>query len=170
MARGQKYNNEIKEKAMALLATIDNLEEVERQTGIPKSTLGTWKKQKEKDEEFERLRTEKKKQFVKDAWRSIEKAIKLGERRLDRALNHEKELDDLIDDISTDGDVAAQTKQALISKIRTLQIQTVKDISTFVGIMYDKAALANGEASNKTELSGPSGGPVVFIHEGKLED
>lgn len=162
MARGQKYDNETKEKALAMLATDNNVAEIAKQIGIPERTLRDWKKEKEDDEEFAELRRKKKTEFVNKSWEVIEKALLLGKKRVERALNHEEELDNLIDEISADSEIHPLTKQALVSKIKTLQIQTVRDISTFIGTLYDKQALASGEANNKTELAGPNNGPLVL--------
>lgn len=158
--RGKKYSDEDKEKALALLATNSNILEISKQIGIPESTLRTWKEQAEKDEEFTKLRAKKKAEFVEKAWQSIEKALKLGERRLERALKHEAELDELIEEIEADSKMNGNLKATLIMKIRTLQIQGIRDISTFVGTLYDKQALAAGEATGRQEHTGRDGGPI----------
>jgi transposase-like protein len=160
MARGKKYSDEVREAAMAELATNNNMTNVAVELGIPKTTLATWKKEAESDENFVQLRTKKKEEFVRNAWRTIEDALTLGARRVKRALEHEAELDKLIDAIDDDGDIDAKDKIALIQKVHALQLQGIRDISTYIGTIYDKQALAAGEATGRQELTGKNGGPV----------
>lgn len=47
MARGQKIDAALKEQAIALLATTNNIAEVARKLNIKENTLRTWKKQLE---------------------------------------------------------------------------------------------------------------------------
>jgi uncharacterized protein YifN (PemK superfamily) len=162
MARGQKYNIEDKEKALAMLATNNNVAEIAKKLDIPESTLKTWKKEKENDEEFNELRLKKKREFVDKAWASIEMALQLGEKRIKRALEHESELDEIIDVIQ-DNDMNDKQKTALISKVRTLQIQGIRDISTFIGTLYDKQALANNEATNNLDIGNKDNKPFEVI-------
>jgi hypothetical protein len=152
MARGKKYNDEAKEKALAMLATNNNMEEIARELNIPKSTLCTWKKQHEDDEEFEQLRMKKKSEFISKAWESIEDALKLGNKRVKRALEHEAELDKIIELLIEDNELSNITKQSLIQKLKALQVQGIRDISTYIGTLYDKAALAAGEATVNTDM------------------
>lgn len=44
MAQGRKYNNDIKEKAFALLATNNNPQAVADELNIPYTTIKTWEK------------------------------------------------------------------------------------------------------------------------------
>ncbi len=163
MARGKKHDNETKEKALAMLATNNNIAELAKVLGIPESTLKTWRKEKEDDEEFAELRREKKAQFVNQAWNIIEDALKLGANRVKRALEHEAELDEIIDVISDDENLSDKMKSNLINKVRTLQIQGIKDISTFIGTLYDKQALAVGDATGRQEVTGKDGGPIKVV-------
>jgi transposase-like protein len=154
MGSYKQYSPEEKEKAIALIATGCSFTQISNDLDIPESTLKTWAKISEHDEDFVEFRLKKKKEFVDNAWSLIEKSIQLGHRRINRALKHEEELDLLIDEIQIDQDIPATTKQSLIQKVKTLQIQTIKDISTFVGTLYDKQALASGEANNKVDITG----------------
>lgn len=167
MAKGKKYPDDVREVAMAKIATNSNLTEVSAELGIPKSTLETWKQKASGDEEFVQLRAKKKEEFVKKAWRTIEDALQLGARRIKRALEHEAELDELIDAVECDGDLNDKTKQALIAKIRSLQLQGIRDISTYIGTLYDKQALAAGEASARVEATGKDGGPLEVVFVGR---
>lgn len=127
--RGKKFNDDIKEKAFALLATNNNAKVVADTLGLKYTTVKTWEKKflKEAEEQqkakaeaennqevadkqdtnFTNLRTEnlvelrnkKKKEFVDSSWNIISKAQKLLERRITRALESEDELDSLVKEI-----------------------------------------------------------------------
>ena len=119
--RGQKYDTMTKEKALAMMATNNNLTEVSRQLNIPVSTLESWKKEAlTKDDEFARVRSEKKKEFIQTAWRIIEKGSKILEKKMTEA--------------DTD-----------------LEKADMRAISTVLGTIYDKQALASAEPTQIVE-------------------
>ena len=119
--RGQKYDTLTKEKAMAMIATNNNLREVSRQLNIPLSTLETWKKEAlTSGDEFARVRDEKKREFIQTAWRIIEKGSKILDRKLTEA----------------DEDLSKADMRA---------------ISTVLGTIYDKQALASAEPTQIVE-------------------
>ena len=139
MAKGKKYNDDIKEKAFALLACNNNAQVVADKLGLPYTTVKTWEKNwirqaqerearqralqetpqgadnaeaegaptnpvtkstKFEDESLIELRKKKKAEFVDDAWGLIGKIRTLLERRLDRALDSEDVLDELVEEIT----------------------------------------------------------------------
>lgn len=74
MAKGKKYDDEIKEKALAMLATCRDIEEISKQLKIPGRTLRDWKAAeivKDGESDFARLRQEKKAEFINKAWEVI---------------------------------------------------------------------------------------------------
>jgi DNA-binding transcriptional MerR regulator len=156
--RGKRYNDEDKEKALALLATNNDIKGISKQLDIPERTLRDWKSVemvKEEESDIAKYRMEKRKEFVDNSWRIIEKSVELGEKRINRALEHESELDELIELINgmSADEMPQQTKMALIAKIKTLQIQSIKDLSTFIGTLYDKAALAAGDSTANNNVT-----------------
>jgi uncharacterized protein YjcR len=93
---GSKYKDDVKEQALAMLTTM-SYKEVSKNLNIPENTLRDWKKREDKiNPEFVKLRTKKKEEFVNSAWNIIEKANKLIERKIERALSIEDDIDDLI--------------------------------------------------------------------------
>ena len=65
MAKGKKYDPEIKERALALLAVYDSVSKVAKELNLPWSTVDTWKKEKSDDGSgFEKLREQKKEEFI----------------------------------------------------------------------------------------------------------
>lgn len=155
MAQGKKYNDDIKEKALALLAVNNNASHVAKELGLPKTTVFTWKKEynercKENGEEtIEQLRNENKKKFVNDAWRLIDKTKTLLERRLDRAIESEDELDELVEEICKldNKELTNEQRKVLYSKIKSLKLEQTKELAVVLGTLYDKQALANKEAT-----------------------
>lgn len=105
MAKGQKYNDDIKEKAYALLACNNNVSYVAEKLGLPRTTVKSWKeaydkKAKESGEEsIAELRQKKKEEFVEEAWGLIGKTQTLLERRLNRAIESENVIDELLNEI-----------------------------------------------------------------------
>lgn len=119
MARGKKYSDEIKEKAYFMYATSGNINEVSKELGVPYATVAGWLKAKARDapDEFDKLRDEKKKDFID---RSSE-LIDLAFDRLQEKLSGE-------DDIP------------------------VNHLTTVIGTLYDKRALAKGESTENTQV------------------
>lgn len=146
MARGKKYSDEIKEQAFLLYATCGSYAETARQLGLAKSTVKGWIDKKEPDA-LEQARTEKKMEFIDKASEIIDKGLLLLKRRINTALEYEDELDELIDEIfaSDREEISPDEKKALINKIRSLQVQKLGEITTAIGTLYDKRALAKGE-------------------------
>lgn len=155
MARGQKYNDDLKEKAFALLAVNNSVSLVAKELGLPRSTVKTWKEIYDKEAEkggeptIAELRQENKKRFVDDAWRLIDKTKTLLERRLDRALTNEDELDELLGEICKldNKELTNEQRKALYQKIKTLKLEQTKELAVVLGTLYDKQALANKEAT-----------------------
>lgn len=155
MARGQKYNDDIKEKAYALLATNNSVSYVAEQLGLPRSTVKTWKEQYDaKAEEsgeatLAKLRQKKKEEFVNRAWGIIGQTQTILERRLQRAIESEDKLDELLEEIC-ELDYKTLTdaqRKALYAKLSVIKVDDVKALGVVLGTVYDKQALANKEAT-----------------------
>ena len=180
MARGQKYNDDIKEKAFTLLAVNNNVQEVAKQLDLPYNTVKTWEKkflkeaeeqqkakaeaennQEAEDKQDTNLRTEnlvelrnkKKKEFVDSSWNIISKAQTLLERRITRALEKEDELDSLVTEIEQLDykDLSLEQRKALHKKMAAIKVEDVGKLATMLGTLYDKQALANNEATSKVD-------------------
>lgn len=151
MAQGSKYTDEQKEQALAMLTTM-SFKAVSKSLKIPERTLRDWKDTEEKiNPEFAKLRNEKKKAFVEKAWSIMEKANQLLERKLDRALNKEKELDDALDELYEETDFEKKKDREkylrVARKVDSLKMENIGQLSTVIGTLYDKQALINKEAT-----------------------
>ncbi len=172
MARGKKYNDDIKEKAFALLAVNNNVQYVAEALGLKYTTVKTWERQflarskeleKKQGEnpkgekettnsdelDLAKLRKKKKEEFVNDSWRLIGKIKTLLERRLERAIGSEDMIDELLAEITSldKKELTDAQRKALYMKISTIKVESVKELAVVLGTIYDKQALANKEAT-----------------------
>lgn len=153
MAKGKKYNEDVKEKAYALFASGNSYAFVSEKLGIPESTLRGWRKQPsnaENEEKLAELRAKKKQEFVDRAWRSIELSQNIMERRLRRALEQENEIDELlllVDESARDEGLTQEMKRGLLTRVSALHCDDLGKLVQVQGVLYDKQALANKEAT-----------------------
>lgn len=87
MPRGKKTDNETIYKIMISMFSTNNFNETSRQLNIPVKTVEKIYKENKDKEEFTKLCIEKKDEFVENASRIIDKAL----RRLEKALDNKKE-------------------------------------------------------------------------------
>jgi len=107
------------EKVRALLASGVGVNEVARQVGMSSAGVSGLKKRLEQDKSFEQERADKKQEFIELAWQAAAKGIRIVNAKLD--------------DIEKSQELAAKTD--------------MREISTAVGTMIDKARLAAGEST-----------------------
>lgn len=151
VARGKKYDLASKEKALAFMAASNNLEETSRQLNIPVTTLHTWKKEAEtKSQEFVELRNKRKQEFIEDAWNLITKSKQLLLKKLTRALESEDALNELLYEFETlnNKDISQEQRRAMYKKFANLKLEDIGKITTVLGTLYDKQALASEEATS----------------------
>lgn len=176
MAQGKKYNDDLKERAFALLACNNSVAYVAKELDLPYSTVKTWEKkflaqseelarqEKERDDgspndevaksndelDLAKLRKKKKEEFVESAWDLISKCETLIERRLNRAIGSEDVIDELLDEILQldHKELTEPQRKALYSRIAAIKIENVKELAVVLGTLYDKQALANKEATS----------------------
>lgn len=156
MSRGKKTPPEVIYQIMTSWTVTNNYKETARELDLPYMTVKSIVDKNKDKPEFVKLRNEKMSEFSTRASEIIQKGLTLLNRRLDRALASEEDLDLLIDEIyATDKEELSQDeKNRLVNKIRTLQVQNMKDITTAIGTLYDKKALADGKPTERTEIVG----------------
>lgn len=156
MSRGKKTPPEVIYQIMTSWTVTNNYKETARELDLPYMTVKSIVDKNKDKPEFVKLRNEKMNEFSARASEIIQKGLTLLNRRLDRALASEEDLDLLIDEIyATDKEELSQDeKNRLVNKIRTLQVQNMKDITTAIGTLYDKKALADGKPTERTEIIG----------------
>lgn len=160
--RGKKFNDDIKEKALALLATNNNAKFVADKLGLKYTTVKTWEKKfleqanagdVPQDKDLVALRKKKKAEFVDNAWEIIEKTQSLLMKRIERALDSEDKIDQLLEEILLldNKDLSQEQRKALYKKISTIKVEDVGKIATVLGTIYDKQALASNEPTSRVE-------------------
>jgi hypothetical protein len=154
MAKGKKTDNETIYKVMLSYITTRNYSETGRQLDMPESTVRKIIDDNREKPEFAKLCEEKRDEFVEKADKIIYKATELLERRLDTALESQDELEDMIQEIwdAGDNEIKGAKKKAMINKLSRLQLNALNEITTALGTMYDKRALAKGEPTSNEVL------------------
>lgn len=147
MARGKKTDYDTVYKIMVSWFSTHNYSETARQLNMPITTVKDIVNDNIDKPDFVNLRKEKENEFADKATEIIEKGLILLNRRLNRAINEEESLDELIDEVwdIDDDEMSYRDKDKLVNKIKTLQLQNIKDITTAIGTLYDKRALSKGE-------------------------
>ena len=164
--QGKGFGDNVKEKILAELAAGTSISDLARRYKIAKSTISGWKKalnnpgNQQKLDEFEQLRTEKKKEFIKGAWELIDDSLAVAKTRMSRARRLEQNIDILVEAIKkNNGEITKDTGLAwfdlldIIKELHSLKNPKLSEISTLIGTIYDKQAVASNEATSKTEHS-----------------
>ena len=139
--------------AFAEYGVCGNWEMVSQKLNIPVSTLKTWCRQHPPDkDDYAEYRREVKKGFIETASKAIENGAELINRRMETALKHQQELDRLLDDVAKDDEMTATQKKELLAKIRSIELHKLSEISTAIGTLYDKRALAQGQSTENTTI------------------
>ena len=147
MARGKKTSPEMIYKVMTSYAITNSYNQTAKDLGMPFETVRDIVKANQDADEFVKLRQQKRDEFADKATEIIDKGLLLLKRRMDRAIEEEETLDDLIEDIwaMDDEEMSQQTKTATVNKIKNMQLHNLKDITTAIGTLYDKRALSKGD-------------------------
>lgn len=151
MTKGQNRTPEEVTQILSTYAITDNLRETSRRIGIPLTTVKDIVDRHRGTKEFEELRTQKREEFGQRASRIVFKGLTLLERRYDKALDNEEELEDLINLITNSKDeISYKEKMDLTKKIGKLELNTLSEITTSMGTLFDKMRLANGESTENS--------------------
>ncbi len=173
MAKGQKLEEKQIEVMRAYLAAGSSLAETARKMGLPKSTVATWKKRFEDEkpsasdeldlerprpqkgagaralesgQSFEELRTMNTEQFIKDAGEIVGMSQQLVKHNLACAIEHREKIDKVIDLLYERGkEMLPQELRACVKVLLELKQPDIGKLSSVMGTMYDKRALARGE-------------------------
>lgn len=155
MAKGKKTDTETIYKIMVSMFHTNNFSETARKLKIPVTTVEKIYKTNKSKKEFVKLCNEKKAEFVEVADQIINKATTLLEKRLTTALEKQEELDLLLDVIG-DADyeqMSSKEKLEIARKISRIQLNALNEITTAIGTLYDKRALAKGDSTSNVNMS-----------------
>lgn len=152
IAKQRTYTDADREQAFAEYTVLGNWELVSRKMGIPVNTLKSWWRRHPPDmDEYAEKRREVREGFIETASRAIENGAELINRRMELALKHQRELEELMNDVPADEMTATQKKE-LLAKIRSIELHKLSEISTAIGTLYDKRALAQGQSTENTTI------------------
>lgn len=155
MAKGKKTDNETIYKIMISMFSTNNFAETAKQLNVPATTVEKIYKQNKDKDEFVELCAIKKDEFIETASRIINKANTLLERRLNTALENQDELDEIIDQVwqMDKTDYNETQKKSIVKKISRMQLNSLSEITTALGTIYDKRNLAEGKATVNTDIN-----------------
>lgn len=155
MSKGKKTPIEDVYKVMVGYASNKNIDDLSRTLNMPASTIRKIIKDNKEKPEFVELCREKADEFAYKATRIIDKATELLEQRLTTALERQHELDETLDLImcADKEDIDYKEKLAMAKRIGRLQLNGLSEITTAIGTMYDKRALAKGENTSNQSLT-----------------
>ena len=153
MARGVKTDSQMEANIMASYALTNSYNATAKELGISDTTVKSVIKRNE--EEFGKVKEQKKELFQEKANNIIEKQLKLLDRRVNNALENEDAVDEIIEMIwNQDKKELNETqKKAIVRKISKMQLNSLSEITTSLGTLYDKMRLAKGESTANNELS-----------------
>lgn len=158
MARGVKIDNKKIAEVVTSYALTNSYNATAKETGVCASSVKNiiLKQKKENNDEFVKVCEQKKEEFYDKANRIVDKALKLIESRYDKALEHELELQELIDEViaadEEEFDIRYQEKIAIAKKIGKIQLNSLSEITTSMGTLFDKMRLAKGESTENNAL------------------
>lgn len=153
--RGKKTDPQTIYNIMVSYAVTGNYNKTAEQLKLPISTVEKIVKTNKDKDEFVELWNKKKEDFADKATEIIDMGLKLLHRRLNTAIEHEDKLEELIGEIyqMPGEEMNEKQKTALINKIKSLELQKLSEITTAVGTLYDKRALAKGDSTENSTIT-----------------
>lgn len=157
----RRYSDQLKEQAIALYSSGESLSGTAKKFKVPIGTLSGWINQKPA-EEIEKVRNENKAKFAEKAWEPINNAMELLNREIKTALDKQEELERLIDSVLDleDEDMPYKEKLAAIKQLSKIGRMDLRELTTAIGTLYDKQALAKGDTTEN----------ITITLEGDLKD
>ena len=159
MARGVKTDEKKIQEIIASYLLTKSYNATAKELGVSANTVkNVINKQKEENpEEYAKVCEQKKEEFSTQANKIINKALELLNRRYDKALKNEDELEELIDIVLSadekEEDITYKEKLAIARKIGRIELNGLSEITTSMGTLYDKMRLANGESTSNTSVN-----------------
>jgi len=151
-SRGQQLDNLTIERIKAMYATGVAKQAIADELNLSWATVDKYSKLEE--DGFEELRAKRQREFIDACWRNITDAIELGNQKVNLAKMASKDFKEMVDktaqtlkDQGADPQVIAEVVKAM-SKMGDIPLA---HISTYIGTLYDKQALAQGDPTEITE-------------------
>ena len=151
-AQGQVLHPEVVEQIKALYASGMTKQGIAEQLGISWSTVDKYC-QPEMDA-LEKLREERRREFIEACWRNINDAIELGNQKVALAKMASKDFKEMIEKTTEELKKAGADPQVIAEVVKAMSKMgdiPLAHISTYIGTLYDKQALAQGDPTEITE-------------------
>lgn len=145
MPSGKVKTKEEVAEILASMANTSNLHETSRQLNVPVNTVKKIFDENRYDEDYKDLQQSVKMNFAKKATSVIDKGMQLLDMRLTTALEHQEEMTNLLIQFRNDEELSAAQKKSIVAKINKLQINSLSELTTAIGTIYDKRDRATGE-------------------------
>lgn len=156
MARGQKYKEAVRQRALAQMAAGDSLSFVAKELGIPRTTLQGWYERQCAEENVDRAERQQRnrERFAEEAWRTIHAGNEILRRRFERAAWDEAALDEMLAAFAAGAETLdAEALRTLLKQFRELQLADAGKVAVVLGTLYDKQALIAKEATANVTIS-----------------
>ncbi len=159
MPRGVKTDNKKIAEIITSYTLTNNYNKTAKELGVSANTVKNIinKQKKENSEAFAKLCEEKKELFETKANRIIDKSLELIENRIDTAKNNQDVLEEIIQMVwdQDKKDLNETQKKSIVNKISRMQLNSLSELTTALGTLYDKMRLAKGEstANDKFEVN-----------------
>ena len=152
----EKLAADIIEKMKALLAAGYAKNSIAEKLNVSWSTVDRYSQDFD-GKEMESLREQKKREFIADAWQDIKAAMYLGRQKIKLATvtieQFQPTIDRLVQLLEQNDDTNGRDIVELIKALSSVTNIPLAHISTYFGTLYDKQALANGEATSRSEAT-----------------
>lgn len=162
MARGVKIDNKKIAEIVTSYTLTNSYNATAKECGVSANSVkNVINKQKEENaDEFAKVCEEKKEEFANSAKKIIDKAIILLDRKFDTALNNQDQIEEMIQMILKDENpdneekLTHKEKMDIVKRLSRLELNSLSEITTSMGTLYDKMRLAKDEPTenNKVEV------------------
>ena len=161
--RGVKIDERIKVKAQIMLATGDTVSFVCETLGLADSTVRSWQKALQNDEEFAKVRdnilNKRLNEYMLKAMEAQGAALDIMVKKLETAIVCEEKRKELIDKLlasKKDGEAELSTDE-IKKAVSLLLPESLGDISRTFALLTEKVALMSGRPTVNVEHSGALG-------------
>lgn len=164
MSRGKKIDDKIRAKAQAMLMTGEKVVFIASKLGLSGSTVQSWKKQLENDDEFVKVRdkiiNDRVNEYLMTALECEGTALEVIKQKLDTATKTEVNRNLLIDRIIEMDQ--GESFDTIKRDLRVVMPEALSDVVRAFGVMVEKVALMSGRATQNLNLSGSVSVGVKF--------
>lgn len=157
MPRGVKTDEQTKQKIYTSYSLTNSYNATAKELGISDTTVKTIIENNK--EEFGKVKEQKKEEFSTRANKIIDKALVLLNRRYDTALENQDAIEELINQVMSapestteDGHITRKEKIDIAKRLSRLELNSLSEITTSMGTLYDKMRLDKGESTTNQSI------------------